>query len=584
MVDFCFTNYLGSLADFRNAYVNPIKNGLYADSTTADKRTSSIRMRTLQKLLETVVDRRDSSILHHQLPRKVEYVISCPLTGMQQELYCRYLAAFLGIGSDGSSTMRMSGNEKLFQHGTPLSTICNHPAVCQKMLENHRRLMSKAGHHDGSSKSAAAERNGSSDMALLEIEDDAIEMVDMDLKGAAAVGNDDDSLAYMGGELDKVVHADWCNSIFEQHSQQTVLGSGNDSQPIVKDIQLPVYSTKVLLMLDIIRQSVKLRERVLVFSRSILTLDYLQWVVESTEAAAGGSTLSGSTSRKTLRIDGKIPVSKRQSLIDKFNSPSSRYSVFFISSGTGSIGINLVAASRVIIFDVGWNPLYDEQAVARVYRYGQKRQVYVYRLLTTDTWEDRLFNNYIFKVGMARRVVDKQTMNRQIAKDDMRKYFQRPALNIPSISADHIASLTQEYKDDFVLATLLAKYAHALAKVVPQPTLLANEDDNLQIEMEVQAMVLREQQRLGLISARHNSPEIASSDIMQSTLDQAEPSAVDSDTLRQSSLPQIAEPSYSPSIPMEAAAEPVHVADVSGANGTADVERARSEVSGSSVE
>ncbi|PIA15457.1 hypothetical protein COEREDRAFT_23239, partial [Coemansia reversa NRRL 1564] len=379
MVDFCFPNYLGSLVDFRNAYVNPIKNGLYADSTTADKRTSSIRMRTLQKLLESVVDRRDSSILHHQLPRKVEYVISCPLTGIQQELYCRYLAAFLGIGPDGSSSMNISGNEKLFQHGMLLATICNHPAVCRKMLEDHRHQKDKASHHHDNSNLVASECNDSGDIDLLAIEDETMDMADIDLKSTVAVQ--------------------------------------------IEEIKTPAYSTKVLLMLEIIRQSVKLGERVLVFSRSILTLDYLQFIVESTGVAAGGRTLSGSSTRKTLRIDGTIPVSKRQQLIDQFNSPSSRYFVFFISSGTGSIGINLVSASRVIVFDIGWNPLYDEQAVARVYRYGQKRQVYVYRLLTADTWEERLFNNYIFKVSMSRRVIDKQTMNRQIAKDDMRKYF-----------------------------------------------------------------------------------------------------------------------------------------------------------------
>ncbi|KAJ2077379.1 hypothetical protein H4R24_005168 [Coemansia sp. RSA 988] len=571
MVDFCFSNYLGSLADFRNAYVNPIKNGLYADSTAADKRTSSIRMRTLQKLLETVVDRRDSSILHHQLPRKVEYVISCPLTAMQQELYCRYLAAFLGIGPDGSSSMYLSGNEKLFQHGMLLSTICNHPAVCQKMLEKHRRQMSKANHRDSSSKLAASEHNGTGDMTMLEIEDDSAELADMELKSADAVGDDDVVIANIDGELDKVVHADWCNSIFAQHSQPAVISNGDDNQPI-EDIQLPAYSTKVLLMLDIIQQSVKLGERVLVFSRYISTLDYLQWVVEYTGAAAGGSTLSGRSTHKTLRIDGTIPVSRRQQLIDQFNSPASRYSVFFISSGTGSIGINLVAASRVIVFDIGWNPLYDEQAVARVYRYGQKRQVYVYRLLTTDTWEDRLFNNYIFKVGMARCVVDKQTMNRQIAKDDMRKYFQRPAQNIASISADHIANLTQEYRDDFVLATLLAKYAYALARVMPQATLLANEDDNLQIEMEVQAMVLQEQQRLGLISTRHSSPEIASADVAHAISDSTCLPIVEAGTLQQLSQPQISQPSYMPSAPMDIAAadtdgltsEPICYANGSG--------------------
>ncbi|KAJ2391298.1 hypothetical protein H4S02_001410, partial [Coemansia sp. RSA 2611] len=59
---------------------------------------STLMMRTLQKLLDKLVDRRDSNILSHQLLHKVEYVISCLLTEMQMQLYDNYLVTFLGIG------------------------------------------------------------------------------------------------------------------------------------------------------------------------------------------------------------------------------------------------------------------------------------------------------------------------------------------------------------------------------------------------------------------------------------------------------------------------------------------------------
>lgn len=81
------------------------------------------------------------------------------------------------------------------------------------------------------------------------------------------------------------------------------------------------------------------------------------------------------------RIDGSVDLDTREKQIKNFNQLED-VNIFLLSTKAGGLGLNLVAADRVIIYDIDWNPQNDLQATDRAYRIGQKNNVIVYKLIT----------------------------------------------------------------------------------------------------------------------------------------------------------------------------------------------------------
>ncbi|KAK7990687.1 recombinational repair protein [Apiospora arundinis] len=126
-----------------------------------------------------------------------------------------------------------------------------------------------------------------------------------------------------------------------------------------------------------------------------------------------------------LRLDGTMNVNKRQKLVDKFNDPDGPEFVFLLSSKAGGCGLNLIGANRLVLFDPDWNPAADQQALARVWRDGQKKDCFVYRFIATGTIEEKIFQRQSHKQALSSTVVDSaDDVERHFSVDSLRELFQ----------------------------------------------------------------------------------------------------------------------------------------------------------------
>lgn len=129
--------------------------------------------------------------------------------------------------------------------------------------------------------------------------------------------------------------------------------------------------------------------RVLVFSQFTMMLDILEPYLAARR-------------HRYLRLDGSTAVTDRQDLIDQYNSED--IFVFLLSTKAGGLGINLTAADTVIIHDIDFNPYNDKQAEDRCHRMGQTRPVTIYRLLSSGTIEEGIYQVAQEKLNLEKHV------------------------------------------------------------------------------------------------------------------------------------------------------------------------------------
>lgn len=377
MVDFVRPDFLGARQEFSNMFERPILNGQCVDSTPQDVQFMRYRSHVLHSLLEGFVQRRGHDVLRDQLPSKEEHVILVRLSPLQRALYTEFMNRFREAGNTGWLSLN------------PLKAFCvcckiwNHPDVLYEALQKENLASDQDLDLDDITSTGPAQCPT------------APNQKSKPLENPNPIGGL--SLNQLQEKANQVITYEWAKDILY------------DYKPGILE-----NSAKMVLLFHLIEESVRKGDKILVFSQSLSTLTVIEDFLAKRPVPPSPSTSSRGRPNQNwvrnlnyYRLDGSTTASERERLINQFNDPSNTSAwVFLLSTRAGCLGVNLIGANRVVVFDASWNPCHDAQAVCRVYRYGQRKQCHIYRLVCDFTLEKKIYDRQISKQGMSDRVVD----------------------------------------------------------------------------------------------------------------------------------------------------------------------------------
>lgn len=154
-----------------------------------------------------------------------------------------------------------------------------------------------------------------------------------------------------------------------------------------------------------------------------------------------------------LRLDGSTKADERSDLLRLFNAPDSPYFCFLLSTRAGGLGLNLQTADTVIIYDSDWNPHQDLQAQDRAHRIGQKNEVRILRLISSNSIEEKILEKARHKLDIDGKVIQAGKFDNKSTNEE-RETLLRTLLD----AAENLdASNEQEEMDDEDLNVNMAR-------------------------------------------------------------------------------------------------------------------------------
>ena len=169
-------------------------------------------------------------------------------------------------------------------------------------------------------------------------------------------------------------------------------------------------SSKLLQCIELIKNTVESGHKILLFSGYTSMLQKIEKELKSSKISY-------------LKLTGQTKVSERIELVDKFNADK-EIKVFLISLKAGGTGLNLTGADVVIHYDPWWNLSAENQATDRTYRIGQKNNVQVYKLITKNSIEEKIYELQQKKAKLAEDMLStRNTFISQLSKEEIISLF-----------------------------------------------------------------------------------------------------------------------------------------------------------------
>lgn len=400
-----------TVTEFRETYYNPIMNGLTSGENdgvvdsldsgddTDERENAEIARKALEDIIKVSggkVHRKNVDTIKQYLKPKTEFIVRIPLTDKQIMLYNNYLQE--------SANDKSSSIWRFFC----LRALCNHPDVFKTVLKRGiGKKREEGGWLPERKEEDLRETTYSSPLSDLPFRTSA-EVVDSRHKSEQ--GGEQNSAPVATVATDTVESGEVEDNTsdgmapFEESQSLQLRASKTSKTPLPtnrskRGIYTPDRaraiikgSNKFIILFRLLEEFKALGDKALLFSHSIDTLNFLY-------------TLAITLGYTVLRLDGTVHFQQRQEDLVQFNHGI--YDIYLVSTKAGGVGLNLQCANRVIILDNDHSPVWEQQAIGRSYRMGQKKEVFVYRFLVEGSVETKISREKRIKVQLSDVVVDR---------------------------------------------------------------------------------------------------------------------------------------------------------------------------------